>query len=252
MRKIIAPCEKEADFLNLYVVIAAFLAASVEFIEALTIVLAVGTVRGFRPALRGTLWAVAALAVLVLVLGEGVLRVVPIDVLRGVIGALLLLFGLKWLRNALLRFSGKKSLHDESQAYAKEVEKLQNSDGGAFEAQATAFNGVFLEGLEVVVIVITMGSGASAYPSAILGAMAGLVIVTALGLILRAPLAKVPENVMKFVVGVMLTSFGTFWAGESLGIHWPMQDGSILLLIAGYLVMSGLLVSMLKRKVVAA
>lgn len=238
--------------MNLYVVLAAFLAASVEFVEALTIVLAVGTVRGFRPALRGTLWAVVALALLVLILGEGVLRVVPIDVLRGIVGALLLLFGLKWLRKAILRFSGKKSLHDESQAYAKEVQRLSQSHGGAFEAQATAFNGVFLEGLEVVVIVLTMGSGANAYPSAILGAAVGLVVVGSLGIALRAPLAKVPENVMKFVVGIMLTSFGTFWAGESMGVHWPMAEGAILLLIVGYLLLSAILVSMLKKKVATA
>lgn len=238
--------------MNLYVIVAAFLAASVEFVEALTIVLAVGTVRGFRPAMRGTFWAVIALAALVLILGEGVLRVVPIGVLRGIIGALLLLFGLKWLRKAVLRFAGKKSLHDESQAYAKEVQRLRQGQGGSFEAQATAFNGVFLEGLEVVVIVLTMGSGANAYPSAIVGALAGLVVVVSLGVALRAPLAKVPENVMKFVVGVMLTSFGTFWAGQSMGVHWPMQDGAILLLIAGYLLMSGILVSVLKKKVATA
>ena len=146
--------------MNYYVLLAALLAASVEFVEALTIVLAVGTVNGFKPALRGTLFAVAALVALVLVLGLAVLRFVPIDVLRGVIGVLLLLFGLKWIRKAILRFSGKKSLHDESQAFTREVDRLRSQKAGAFEAQATAFNGVFLEGLEVVVIVLTMGSAA--------------------------------------------------------------------------------------------
>jgi uncharacterized membrane protein len=202
--------------------------------------------------MRGTFWAVLALAALILILGEGVLRIVPIDVLRGIIGALLLLFGLKSLRKAVLRFSGKKSLHDEQQAYAKEIQRLQQSRGDAFEAQATAFNGVFLEGLEVVVIVLTMGAGANAYPSAILGALVGLVVVVSLGVALRAPLAKVPENVMKFVVGVMLTSFGTFWAGESMGVHWPLAEGTILLLIIGYLLISAVLVSMLKKKVATA
>jgi uncharacterized membrane protein len=233
--------------MNYYVVLAAFLAASVEFVEALTIVLAVGTVNGFKPALRGTVFAVLALIALVLVLGLAVLRVVPIDVLRGIIGVLLLLFGLKWIRKAILRFSGKKSLHDESQLFQKEVDRLRNQRANAFEAQATAFNGVFLEGLEVVVIILTMGSAAKAYPSAILGAGVGLVVVLALGIALRAPLTRVPENVMKFVVGVMLTSFGTFWAGSALGVHWPAGDLSILFLIALYLLTSWVSVGRLKR-----
>ena len=233
--------------MNYYVLLAALLASSVEFVEALTIVLAVGTVNGFKPALRGTVFAVLALIVLVLVLGLTILRVVPIDILRGVIGVLLLLFGLKWIRKAILRFSGKKALHDESQLFSKEVNRLRTTRAGAFEAQATAFNGVFLEGLEVVVIVLTMGSAARAYPSAILGAGIGLIVVLALGIALRAPLTRVPENVMKFVVGVMLTSFGTFWAGASLGVHWPLKDLSIVFLIALYLLTSWVSVGRLKK-----
>lgn len=234
--------------MNWYVLVAALLASSVEFVEALTIVLAVGTVEGWRPALRGTLLAVLSLTVLTAVLGIGVLHYVPINVLRGIIGVLLLLFGIKWLRKAILRFAGKKSLHDETEAYQKQLGQLQASKGNTFAAQATAFNGVFLEGLEVVVIVLTMGSAAQAYPSAIVGSAIGLVLVLAAGIILRAPLAKVPENVMKFVVGTMLTSFGSFWAGESLGVAWPDQDLSILLLIAGYLAASWLIVSSIKRR----
>ena len=234
--------------MNWYVLVAALLASSVEFVEALTIVLAVGTVEGYRPALRGTLLAVLALAVLTAILGVGVLHYVPINVLRGIIGVLLLLFGVKWLRKAILRFSGKKALHDEAQAFDKEVGRLRQNQGNTFAAQATAFNGVFLEGLEVVVIVLTMGSAAQAYPSAILGSAIGLVLVLAAGLILRAPLSRVPENVMKFVVGIMLTSFGSFWAGEALGVVWPYQDASILLLIAGYLAASWLIVSSIKRR----
>lgn len=237
--------------MNWYVLVAALLASSVEFVEALTIVLAVGTVEGWRPAMRGTLLAVLALAVLTAILGVGVLHYVPINILRGIIGVLLLLFGVKWLRKALLRFSGKKALHDETEAYQKELGKLQANKGNTVAAQATAFNGVFLEGLEVVVIVLTMGSAAHAYPSAILGSAVGLVLVLMAGIILRAPLAKVPENVMKFVVGTMLTSFGSFWAGESLGVRWPGQDLSILLLIAGYLAASWLIVSSIKRRDVA-
>ena len=234
--------------MNWYVLVAALLASSVEFVEALTIVLAVGTVEGWKPAMRGTLLAVLALAVLTAVLGVGVLHYVPINVLRGIIGVLLLLFGIKWLRKAILRFSGKKALHDEAEAYQKELGKLQANKGNTFAAQATAFNGVFLEGLEVVVIVLTMGSAAQAYPSAIIGSAIGLVLVLLAGIILRAPLAKVPENVMKFVVGTMLTSFGSFWAGESLGVTWPGQDLSIVLLIAGYLAASWLIISSIKRK----
>lgn len=237
--------------MNWYVLVAAFLASSVEFVEALTIVLAVGTVEGYRPALRGTALAVLALAVLTTILGVGVLRYVPIGVLRGVIGVLLLLFGVKWLRKAILRFSGRKSLHDEAQIYEKEIGKLKANQGNTFAAQATAFNGVFLEGLEVVVIVLTMGSAAQSYGSAILGSAIGLVLVLATGIALRAPLSRVPENVMKFVVGIMLTSFGSFWAGESLGVVWPYQDASILILIAGYLAATWLIASSMKRRGVA-
>lgn len=234
--------------MNWYVLVAALLASSVEFVEALTIVLAVGTVEGWRPAMRGTLLAVVLLAVLTAVLGVGVLHYVPITVLRGVIGVLLLLFGVKWLRKAILRFAGKKALHDETEAYQKQLGRLRANQGNTFAAQATAFNGVFLEGLEVVVIVLTMGSAAQAYPSAIVGSAIGLVLVVAAGVMLRAPLAKVPENVMKFVVGTMLTSFGSFWAGESLGVVWPGQDLSIVLLIVGYLAVSGLIVVSLKKR----
>ena len=202
------PHRKEGSLLTWYVLVAASLASSVEFVEALTIVLAVGTVEGWRPAMRGTLLAVLVMAGLTAVLGVGVLYYVPINILRGIIGVLLLLFGVKWLRKAILRFYGKKGLHDETEAYQKELGKLQANKGNTFAAQATAFNGVFLEGLEVVVIVLTMGSAAQAYPSAIIGSAIGFVLVLLAGIILRAPLAKVPENVMKFVVGTMLTSFG--------------------------------------------
>ena len=234
--------------INGYVLAAAFLASSVEFVEALTIVLAVGTVEGFRPAIRGTVLAILVLAVFTALLAFGVLRYVPVTVLRGVIGVLLLLFGVKWLRKSIQRFSGKKALHDESQIFEREVGKLKANQGNSFAAQAVAFNGVLLEGLEVVVIVLTMGSAAKAYPSAILGAGLGLVLVLTLGLALKAPLSRVPENVMKFVVGIMLTSFGSFWAGESLGVVWPYQDGSILILIAGYLAASWLIISSIKRR----
>ncbi|AUW93043.1 MAG: hypothetical protein C7B44_00030 [Sulfobacillus thermosulfidooxidans] len=233
--------------MNLYVLLAAFLASSVEFVEALSIVLA-AAVFGVRPAMRGVFYAVLTLAALVLILGEGILRVVPLHVLQGVVGILLLLFGLKWIRKAILRYAGLKALHNEAEAYARQVKKLEASSNAAFEAQATAFNGVLLEGLEVVVIILTMGSGAHAFGSAILGSAIGLVAVLALGLALRAPLSRVPENTLKFVVGVMLTSFGTFWAGAALGVHWPLSEATLLVLIAGYLAMSGWYVKMLKAR----
>ena len=230
------------------VLIAAFLASSVEFGEALTIVLAVGTVRGFRPATKGTLLAVLALALLVAILGLEVLKYVPVDVLKGVIGVLLLLFGLKWIRKAILRFSGRAALHDEAKIYERERSKIGGDDVSDFQATLTAFNGVLLEGLEVVVIVLTMGSVANQYPSAIAGALLGLVVVVSLGFALKGPLTLVPENVLKFVVGVMLTSFGTFWAGSALGVHWPGSDASLVALVVIYLVLSQRLVAGLKLR----
>ena len=233
--------------MNFYVLVASFLASSVEFIEALSIVLAAGVVYGFRPALRGVLYAVITLAVLVAILGEGILRIVPLNILQGIVGILLLLFGLKWIRKAILRYSGLKSLHDEEESYRNQINRLRSSNRGSFEAQATAYNGVLLEGLEVVVIILTMGSGAHAFGSAIVGAAIGLVVVLLLGAALRAPLAKVPENTLKFVVGVMLTSFGSYWAGQAMGIRWPLSDATLLLLIAGYVLLSAFLVRMLQK-----
>ncbi|MCY0885021.1 MAG: hypothetical protein OWV35_03950 [Firmicutes bacterium] len=213
---------------------------------ALTIVLAVAAVFGPRPALRGSLAAVAVLAVVVAVLGAGLVRVVPLNLLRGVVGGLLLLMGTKWLRKAIQRFAGLRAVHDEARAYAGAVERLRGR--ARREGQATAFNGVLVEGLEVAVIVLTMGSAGAAYASAVAGALAGLLAVGALGLALRAPLARVPENVMKFVVGIMLTSFGSYWAGSSLGIRWPGHDLAILLLIGGYLAVSWRIISSLTRR----
>jgi uncharacterized membrane protein len=237
---------------NLYVLVASFLASSVEFIEALSIVLAAGVVYGFRFALRGAIYAVITLGLLVAVLGEGILRIVPLHILQGIVGVLLLLFGLKWIRKAILRYAGLKSLHDEDEAYQKQINRLKSSNKGSFEAQATAYNGVLLEGLEVVVIILTIGSGAHAFGSAIAGAAVGLIVVLSLGVAFRAPLARVPENTLKFVVGVMLTSFGTYWAGQSMGIRWPLSDATLLLLIAGYIIVSAMSVRILKKGGVGA
>lgn len=230
------------------VALASFLACSVEFTEAFTIVMAVGSIRGFRPALKGTVLAVLALSVLVAILGVAVLRYVPLDWLKGIIGALLLLFGLKWIRKAILRFAGTLSSHDEAKIYERQANQLRGDEITDFQASATAFNGVFLEGLEVVVIVLTMGSAAHQFASAIYGALAGLVLVVVLGIAIRGPLTRVPENVLKFVVGVMLTTFGTFWSGEALGIRWPGSDLALVGLIIIWLLLSEGLVVQLKRQ----
>lgn len=233
--------------MNGYVFLAAFLASSVELVEALTLVLAVGAVNGFRPALKGTAGAVLALTVLGGTLGEGILRFVPLGGLRAGIGILSLLVGVKWLRKAILRFAGKKPRRNEIEAFSRTVDRLSTQRAsGDFAAVAAAFNGVFLEGLEVIIIILTIGSGAGALGSAAAGAGLGLFLVTVAGVALHAPLARVPENVMKFVVGLMLTTFGTFWSGEAMGVTWPQGNASILFLAAGYLGASALMVRRLK------
>ncbi|HEX6548055.1 MAG TPA: hypothetical protein VF134_04865 [Candidatus Dormibacteraeota bacterium] len=227
-----------------------FLAAAVEWVEALTIVLAVGLFKGWRSAFAGIVLALVALVALVAVFGVAVTKFIPIDVARGVVGVFLLLFGLKWLHKAILRSAGLVALHDEAKAFEKEKEYLLEHGGEVKQGldpvgTLTSFNGVFLEGLEVVFIVIALG-GLRDINSAAAGALVSLVVVAAVGVIFRAPLTRVPENAMKYVVGVMLTAFGTFFAGEGLGVSWWHDDVSILFLIATYLVVSLVLVQILK------
>jgi uncharacterized membrane protein len=224
------------------VVVVAFLAAAVEMVEALTLVLAAGISRGWRSALLGAGAALALLLLVVAVFGLEVLRLIPIDDLRIVLGAFLLLFGMKWLKKAVLRASGRKSLHAEDAIYAHQVAALGGDppvaagiDGEGF---ATAFNGTLLEGLEVALIIVAVGSSTGQLGSASLGAVAAAVLVGAAGVVFRAPLARVPENFIKFVVGLMLTTFGTFWAGEGLGVAWPGHDLSVLGLLALYVLFS--------------
>lgn len=221
---------------------AAFLASLVEVVEAFTIVLAVGTVRGWRPALIGTGSALGVLAVLVLLLGSALTRV-PLQALQFVIGVLLMLFGLRWLRKAILRAAGFIALHDEDQAFAKETGALRGGGGTAqhrdWLAGLTAFKAVMLEGIEVVFIVLAVGAGRGMLWPASLGALAACILVLALGLVLRKPLARVPENTLKFAVGVMISAFGIYWTGEGLGVDWPGADFAILGL-AALLLMSGL------------
>jgi len=219
-------------------VLAAFLASLVEFVEALTIVLAVGTVRGWAPALLGAGAGLALLVVLVTTLGP-LIGVVPITWLQVVVGVLLLLFGLRWLKKAVLRSAGIVPLHDEDAAYAAETQALRAAGGGRGPwdtiAVATCFKAVVLEGLEVVFIVIAMGATAGRLVPASIGAGAALALVVALGLVLHRPLARVPENGLKLAVGVMLAAFGVFWVGEGGGLHWPGGDLAIPVLALGFL-----------------
>jgi uncharacterized membrane protein len=241
---------------------AAFFASAVEFVEAFTIVLVVGVTVNWRSALLGALAAAATLALLVATLGVAIVQWVPIDLLRLVVGVLLLLFGLKWLKNAILRYSGLKALHDEEAIYEETRAELRAR--GEVEASSPRFDlfgfllsykSVLLEGLEVAFIVITFGASAatstvsrsSGIASASLGALlAGLLVILA-GALLRVPLTKVPENTLKFVVGIMLTTFGTFWTGEGFGVEWPLADVFLLILAAIYLCAAFLLITWLKQ-----
>ena len=225
-------------------VTAAFLGSLVECVEAVTIILAVGTVRGWRSALLGTVAGLALLAGLVVVLGPA-LGVIPLPVLQLVIGLLLLLFGLSWLRKAVLRAAGRLALHDEERIFAGATAALTATDTIAL---VTTFKAVVLEGIEVVFIVLSVGAARHLIIPASLGAVAAGVTVALAALVLRRPLASVPENALKFAVGVLLGSFGAFWIGEGLGVHWPGADLSILGLAGGFLILSLLTVVALRTE----
>src|SRR5258708_22398138 len=203
-------------------VIASFLACAVEMVEALTIVLAVGVARGWRSAIIGTVAALAALTVVVAALGPA-LAVIPIDSLRLFVGGILLVFGLQWLRKAILRSSGFKALHDEDAIFAEEQRAARavavDTSGIDWYTFTVSFKGVFLEGLEVAFIVVTFGGAQHNVGLAAIGAAAAAVVVLIVGLAVHRPLGRVPENAMKYAVGVMLTAFGVFWACEGAGIH---------------------------------
>jgi len=215
----------------------AFLASLVEFVEALTIVLAVGVTRGWSCALWGSAAAAAALAALVAIFGPALAHV-PLAGLQLAVGILLLFFGLRWLRKALLRYAGTIALHDEAAIYerrrrtlATAVQPAAGIDGLGF---ATAFQAVALEGLEVVFIVIAVGAGARAYLAASAGAVLAGIVVIGAGVALRAPLSRIPENALKLCVGILLSGFGTFWTGEGLQIAWPGAELSLLWLVGGF------------------
>jgi uncharacterized membrane protein len=241
---------------------SAFFASAVEFVEAFTIVLVVGVTVNWRSALLGALAAAATLALLVATLGVALVRWVPLDALRLVIGTLLLLYGLKWLKNAILRYAGLKAMHDEQAIYDETRAQLRAR--GAVDAFSSrfdlfgfllSFKSVLLEGLEVAFIVITFGvstatstvSRTSGIASASLGALAAGLLVILVGALVRVPLSHVPENTLKFVVGLMLTTFGTFWLAEGFNYEWPLSDAFLLILAAIYLGASFLLVAWLKR-----
>ncbi|MBR7825887.1 hypothetical protein KDK95_06170 [Actinospica sp. MGRD01-02] len=214
---------------------AVFLACAVEAVEAVTIVLAAGTARDWKSAGYGVGAGLAVLAVITAVLGPAV-TAIPLGALRLVVGGLLLIFGLQWLRKAVLRASGHKDLHDEDAIFARELAAAKSAQAQTrfsvpdWYAFTLSFKGVLLEGLEVVFIVLTFGANAHDVPLAALAAAIAVVLVVAVGLAIRAPLAKVPENTMKFVVGVMLTSFGMFWGAEGADAHWPGDDAALLVI----------------------
>jgi uncharacterized membrane protein len=232
--------------------IAVFLACAVEAVEATTIVLAAGTARDWRSAGLGVGAALGVLAVIVAALGPAVSEI-PLRGLRIAVGALLLVFGLQWIRKAILRASGHKALHDEEKLYAEHLAEAQGRSARRsgivpdWYGFTLSFKGVLLEGLEVVFIVLTFGSNDHNIGLATIGAAAAIVIVAAVGFAVKAPLARVPENTMKFVVGIMLTSFGVFWGAEGAGAHWPGSDAALLVLIPVIGLYSLGLVALLRR-----
>jgi uncharacterized membrane protein len=237
---------------------AAFLASAVEFVEAFTIVLVVGITINWRSSLIGALAAAATLAVIIGTLGVALVKWVPLNDLRVFVGIILILFGLKWLKKAILRYSGLKSLHDEEAIFEETMAEVR-ARGETVAPRihpfgvALSYKAVLLEGLEVAFIVITFGSsiqtttGNGIGSAAIGAAVAGILVITA-GILVKAPLTKVPENTLKFVVGIMLTSFGTYWAAEGFNYTWPLSDAFIPILAVIFLVASYLLITFLKQQ----
>jgi len=247
-------CIEQPDAVStgtILVVAGAFLASAVEMVEALTIVLGVGVVRGWRSTLIGAGAALVVLGILVAALGPA-LGSIPIGTLRLVVGALLLAFGLQWLRKAILRSSGYKALHDEDETFRSEREQAAAAGedrraGLDWYSFTVAFKGVLLEGLEVVFIVIAFGSAQGQLGAAAAGAAAFVVVLVA-GILAKGPLSRVPENTIKFVVGLLLTSFGCFWGAEGAGVDWPGDELSLLGVIAFFAVVSFALVRALRRR----
>ncbi len=239
------------------VLTGAFLASAVEFVEAFTIVLVVGVTINWRSSLVGAFAATATLAIIVAIFGIALVQFVPLSILRLVVGILLMLFGLKWLKKAILRYSGLKALHDEEAIFEETIARVR-AHGEAVTPHiepfgvALSYKAVLLEGLEVAFIVITFGTSAVSNKalgigSAAIGAAVAGLLVILIGALVRTPLKQIPENTLKFIVGIMLTTFGTFWSGEGLGIVWPSSDAFLLVLVALYLLASFILVIWLKQ-----
>jgi Ca2+/H+ antiporter, TMEM165/GDT1 family len=238
-----------------YAVLASFLGTSVEFIEALTIILAVGTIRGWKSSLSGAAVAILILIVLVAGIGTPLVQIVHIFWVQLLVGLFMLLFGIRWLRKAILRYSGLKAIHDEAESYQSEVERQKNAGqvGKGIDSFGfmTTLSITFLEGMEAIFIVITLGTSstrAGLMQNTIIGAAVAIVVVLLAGIFLRQPLTKIPENTMKFIVGVMLTSFGAFWVGEAFGVDWPQADMSIVYISASLLLFSWGMVRYIKTK----
>ncbi|MBB3656587.1 putative membrane protein [Rhizobium sp. BK650] len=228
---------------------ASFLGSFVEVVEAFTIILAVGVTQSWRPAFIGTGLALAVLAVLVLAFGP-LLGLIPVEILQFAIGTLLILFGMRWLRKAILRAAGFIALHDEEKAFAAEKDALarQSADRRAdFLAGTAAFKAVLLEGVEVVFIVIATGTKPGMLPYAAIGALVACIAVLVIGLLVHKPLSSVPENTLKFIVGLLLTAFGIFWVGEGLGTAWPGEDLSLPVLFLGLAAFSFIAVRWLRQ-----
>ncbi len=234
------------------------LASAVEMVEAMTIVLASGITRGWRSTFEGVGVALVALVALVIVLGVALINYVPINVLRLIVGFLLLVFGLQWLHRAILRASGYKALRDEAAVYDRNVKNLSRSrnilsgkrDSLAF---AISFKGVFLEGLEIVIIVISFGAPTGQLGIAALGAAIAIVVIGVIGVIMARPLTRVPENYMKLGVSILLTTFGIFWLGEGVGIEWVTNDGFLLILFVTLIIITiGLIYYFQKKRIQAS
>jgi uncharacterized membrane protein len=248
-----------ASFLvNLLVAaLPAFLASLVEFVEALTIVLAVGVTRQWRSALIGVAAATAVLIALIGVFGSALALLVPIDVLRTVVGGFLVIYGMQWLVKAILRAAGARAKHDEAVIYQREVALMREeppvaATGMDWISFTVAFKGVLLEGLEVAFIVVTFGASAGQLGPASLGAALAGVLVLLVGTAVHRPLARVPENGLKFMVGLMLTTFGAFWAGEGIGVEWIAEDATLFGLFGVFTVMSMVLVWLVRRRLAPA
>ena len=222
---------------TIVLLITVALASAVEVVEATTIILASGITRGWRSTWEGTILAIIVLAAIVAIAGPALINYVPINVLRLVVGTLLLIFGMQWLYKNILRASGYKALHDESLIYQRNVDNLSQSPGvmrGQRDSVAfvISFKGVFLEGMEIVIIVISFGVPAGQLVPCILAAAAAVVVVGSIGALLTRPLSKVPEEYLKLGVALILSTFGTFWMGEGAGIAWPLSDGFLIVILA--------------------